>query len=409
MAKVKSSPGHADDHDERYVIPEAEGGDEALMATKDAEATATTDSKTTGAGSIQSFDQMFEMLSARLAGLTTINSKMQTLTEQVHGLEGQRCKDQLTMTKLIDEVIRMKTDATPFVSAAKSSATTPASVVVSEGGAIEQGQEDVVDASVGSTDKSFKAKMLVSLCNAEKVAQFSGEQGSDASEWLRDFVEKSELAGATDEFRLRAAPMNFHGTAKLWYINHKEQLTSWPTLVDQFLDYFCPDDSRQELLGERLYTRRQHLDESALHFYDDVMRLCSKFNAGMSAKDRVDILLKGTRPEARDWVELRNPSTPSAFLKFLTEYERRFGQKAREIDHAYLEHVPSHVCEQQPTDQHRYPGPLHTPPRQQQVMRDNHQPHRYTSQPDRGSGATHSEQSNATRGNSSRRWQGNGL
>lgn len=408
MAKVKASVGHVDDHDERFTISEVRSGDEVLMATRDDETAASMDEKKTGVSSIHSFDQMFEALSVKFTGLMAINSEVKTLTEQVRTLEGQRCGDQLTMTKMLDEITRMKADTIPVFSAAISSSTAATSAIVNSDIVIEQSVEAELGASIGSSEKSFKAKMLLSLCNVDKVAQFSGEQGSDANEWLRDFVEKSELASATDEFRLRAAPMNFQGIAKIWYINHKEQLNSWPTFVDQFLDYFCPDDNRQELLGERLYTRRQQLDESALHFYNDVMRLCSKFRAGMSGKDRVDILLKGTRPEARDWVELRNPSTPHAFLKLLSEYERRFGQRAREPEYVYLEHVTNQGHEREQVDQHQSQVPLYTPSHQQQTARVSQQPHQYAPQANRGFGPTNSGQSSATRGNSSRRWQGNG-
>jgi len=408
MAKDETSSQHAIGNANLSSMSKVEKEDEAVTVINDTEATTTMDTKAVGAGSIQSWDQMYEALSAKFSGMTAIRLEVKSLAEQVHSLEEQRRKDQLVAANLIDDIKLMKRDNASAVLASGLSLVGSGNTVASSDDEIGQRTATPEESSsVDSTEKSFKARMLLSLCNVDKVAQFDGEPGTDATEWLRDFVDKSGLAGATDEFRLKAAPMNFQGIAKTWYVNHKEQLNNWTVFVDEFLGYFCPDDNRHELLGERLYTRRQHLNESALHFYDDVMRLCSKFNAAMSAKDRLDILLKGTRPEARGWMELRNPPTPAAFLKLLSEYERRIGQTIDEPDHIYPDHVPDQDRERQSVNRHPYRGPPHPSFHQQQAVHTSHQPHRNASQLESRSEATNSERPYPARNNSSRRWQGN--
>ena len=358
---------------------------------------------------IQSFDQLYMALSTKFAGMTKIGSEVKSLAEQVQSLEEQRHKDQRALADLINDMKLVKGENASVASPPGMSLGGSANVTTPADDEIGQSSTTAGARSAGdSMEKSFKAKMLVSLCNVDKVAQFNGEPGTDATEWLQDFIDKSGLAGATDEFRLKATPMNFHGVAKTWYANHKEQLTDWTTFVDQFLQYFCPDDHRPELLGERLYTRRQRLNESALHYYDDVMRLCAKFNANMSAKDRVDILLKGTRLEARDWMEIRNPTTPAAFLKLLSEYERRTGQKLVDANHTYLHHVPDRNREHESGNRHPYQGPPPPSFHQQQTVPTNHQPHRNAAQLESRVETTNSDRSYPTRNNSYRRWQGNG-
>ena len=408
MTKDETSSQHAMGHANLSPVAKVEKEDEVVTVINDTEATTTVDTKVAGAGSIQSWDQMYEALSAKFSGMMAIGLEVKSLAEQVHSLEEQRRKDQRVVANLIDDMKLMKRENASAALASGVSLVGSANTVAPSDE--EFGQRTATaeeSSSVDSTEKSFKARMLLSLCNVDKVAQFDGEPGTDATEWLRDFIDKSGLAGATDEFRLKAAPMNFQGIAKTWYVNHKEQLNNWATFVDQFLGYFCPDVNRHELVGERLYTRRQYLNESALHYYDDVMRLCSKFNSSMSAKDRLDILLKGTRPEARGWMELRNPPTPAAFLKLLSEYERRIGQKINEPDHIHLDHVPDQDRERQSVNRHPYRGSPHPSFAQQQAVHTIHQPYRNAPQLESRSEATNSERPYPARNNSYRRWQGN--
>ena len=288
------------------------------------------DDKMLSTSPIQSFEQMYSALAEKLSGVAIISSGLKTLSDQVSALEQARKRDCAALEKLFDEIERLQMRDPPVTTTAPSSCSpeaviNPITQLINERVSISTSQP------VETAEQSLKAKMLLSIANMDNFHPFNGEDAVDAAAWLQDFVDRSNFAGATDDFRLKAAPMNFQGVAKMWYMNHKEQLTSWPVFTDQFLTYFCPDDSHRERLGEKLYTRRQSLDESALHYYDDVNRLCSKFDPLMSSVDRVNILLKGARPEARDWVDLRNPSTPADFLRLMTEYERRMYQETRKL------------------------------------------------------------------------------
>ena len=408
MTKGETSSQHVTGHANLSSVAKVEKEDAVVTVINDTDETTAMDTKAVGARSIQSLDQMYEALSAKFSGVMAIGLEVKSLAEQVHSLEEQRYKDQLVVANLIDDLKLMKRENASAALASGLSLVGSANTVTPSNDEVGQRTTTAEESSsVDSTEKSFKARKLLSLCNVDKVVQFDGEPGTDAAEWLRDFIDKSGLAGATDEFRLKAAPMNFQGIAKTWHVNHKEQLNSWTSFVDQFLGYFCPDDSRHELLGERLYTRRQRLNESALHYYDDVMRLCSKFNSNMSAKDRLDILLKGTRPEARGWMELRNPPTPAAFFKLLYEYERRIAQKIDEPDHIYLDHVPDQDRERQSVNRHSNRGSPHPASHQQQAVHTNHQPHRNAPQLESRPEATNSERPYPASNNSSRRWQGN--
>lgn len=267
-------------------------------------------------GHIRSFEEMYAALAAKLTNISDIGSMAKTVSDQMSVLEESRRQDRVSMTKLVEEIESLRRDSTT---------TTPNATCEP----IARIQSDGIR-SIETNEHSLKARMLIP--NVDKPPQFSGEDSTDAAVWLQDFVDRSNLVGASDDFRLKVAPMNFHGVAKMWYVNFKDQLNNWQTFTEQFLAYFCPDDSRRERLGEKLYTRRQNLNESALHYYDNVMRLCSKFDAKMSNVDRVDILMKGVRPEARDWIELRHPVTPADFLRWSSEYERRNSREIENVD-----------------------------------------------------------------------------
>jgi hypothetical protein len=181
-------------------VSKVEKEDEAVTVINDTEATTTMDTKAVGTGSIQSWDQVYEALSAKFPEVMADRWEVKSSVGQVCSLQEQRLKDPLVVGNLIDEI--------------KLPRREEASVVLASGSPLA-GSVNMVAPS----DDEIGQRTATAECNVVKVAQFDGEPRTDATEWLRDFIDKSELACAMDECRLKAAPRNCRRIAKTRCVN----------------------------------------------------------------------------------------------------------------------------------------------------------------------------------------------
>ena len=73
---------------------------------------------------------------------------------------------------------------------------------------------------------------------------------------------------------------------------------------------------------EQLYTRQQQLHESAVQYYHDVMRLCSKVDLNMDNITRLKHLYRGLRRETKLIIDIRKFNEPEDFLRELVRFEQ---------------------------------------------------------------------------------------
>ncbi|UYV70058.1 hypothetical protein LAZ67_7001647 [Cordylochernes scorpioides] len=83
------------------------------------------------------------------------------------------------------------------------------------------------------------------------------------------------------------------GTAKCWFDNIKDDLTSWAIFKEKIYEMFGDKEDYSRKIESALKVRGQKPDESIEFYIQDVLNLCRQLNPNMSEEDRVGHLMKG--------------------------------------------------------------------------------------------------------------------
>jgi hypothetical protein len=174
--------------------------------------------------------------------------------------------------------------------------------------------------TIDQATKQLRSKQINQLFES---TPFSGDRSQDVVDWLDEFNRKGDDINLDDIQRLSVARGLMKDDAKLWSDTLKNCPIDWRTFQQKLISYF------QLVAGidcfsfsEQLYTRQQQLYESAIQYYHDIMRLCSKVDFNMDNNTRLKHLYRGLRPETKINIDIQKFHTPADFLQELGRLEQ---------------------------------------------------------------------------------------
>ena len=176
--------------------------------------------------------------------------------------------------------------------------------------------------SPSCTDQSTKQLRSKQISQLLESNSFSGSPTQDVVDWLDEFNHKCDDIILDDAQRLSVARGLLTGDAKLWMETLQLSLIDWSSFQKKLVAYFQLAAGIDIFsFNEQLYTRQQQLHETAIHYYHDVMRLCSKVNLLMDDVTRLRYLYRGLRPESKVLISINTFYSPEEFLKELVRLE----------------------------------------------------------------------------------------
>lgn len=176
--------------------------------------------------------------------------------------------------------------------------------------------------SASNTDQSMKQLRSKQISQLFESTPFTGLPTQDVVDWLHEFNRQCDDILLNDAQRLSVARGLMKDDAKLWTETVRDSFVDWSSFQKNLVAYFqlaAGIDSFS--FNEQLYTRQQQLHESAIHYYHDVMRLCSKVDLQMEDNIRLRHLYRGLRPESKVLVSINLFRTPDEFLQELVRLE----------------------------------------------------------------------------------------
>jgi hypothetical protein len=185
-------------------------------------------------------------------------------------------------------------------------------------------------ASTDQSSKQLKSKQISQLFDS---TPFSGSPSQDVIDWLYAFNLKYDDISLDDSQRLSIARGLMIADAKLWVDTLKKSLVDWHYFQKKLIVYFqlaAGVDSFS--FSEQLYSRQQQLHETSIHYYHDVMRLCSKVQLHMDDATRLRHLYRGLRPESKVLISIDAFQIPDEFLQELVRLEQL--QKVSDTSHS---------------------------------------------------------------------------
>ena len=176
--------------------------------------------------------------------------------------------------------------------------------------------------STSNTDQSTKQLRSKQISQLFESSPFSGSPVQDVVDWLHEFNRQCDDILLDHTLRLSIARGLMTDDAKLWTETVRDSLVDWSSFQKKLVAYFqlaAGIDSFS--FNEHLYTRQQQLHETAIHYYHDVMRLCSKVDLRMEDNTRLRHLYRGLRPESKVLISINTFRTPDEFLQELVRLE----------------------------------------------------------------------------------------
>lgn len=190
---------------------------------------------------------------------------------------------------------------------------------------------------------------------------FNGTSGIDVDDWLVQYERVSSSNHWGPTLMLANIIFYLHGTAKLWYETHQEELTSWDVCKQKLRYLFGKPIGRQVAAKKELATRAQTSTEPYIAYIQDVLALCRKVDKDMLDEDKVGHILKGIADDAFNFLLCKDCSTVESVIEACRRFEQA---KSRRIVHRF-DRLPNTAatssCEDLPT--------LHQPPAPENVTR----------------------------------------
>ncbi|CAN7951114.1 unnamed protein product, partial [Ixodes pacificus] len=138
---------------------------------------------------------------------------------------------------------------------------------------------------------------------------FAGFGTDDVDDWLRSFERVSTHNAWDDTLKLANVVFYLRDTAKVWFDNHEDKISSWDAFKANLSDVFGCPVSRKEDATHRLATRAQTAGESITSYTEDILALCKRVNAAMPESEKVGHIMKGIAEDAFTMLTSRNPRT----------------------------------------------------------------------------------------------------
>jgi len=174
-----------------------------------------------------------------------------------------------------------------------------------------------------TTDHATKQLRSKQISQLFESTAFSGSRSQDVVDWLDEFNQKCDDIRLDDTQRLSIARGLMKNDAKLWVDALKHTLIDWKIFQQRLIAYFQLAAGIDGFsFSEQLYTRQQQLHESAIQYYHDVIRLCSKVDVNMDNATRLKHLYRGLRPETKITIDIRKFNNPDDFLQELVRFEQ---------------------------------------------------------------------------------------
>jgi len=155
----------------------------------------------------------------------------------------------------------------------------------------------------------------------DKLPKFGGTNNEDVNKWLFDITNELNLLKLVDRQKLFTIQTFLVDDARQWYINNLSTINDWSTFVEQIQKTFS-STMHQKLALKNVGSRLQSLDETVLHYYNDMMTLFRTIGLSMNDQLKVAYLRAGLQVSLQKEVSRKNPQTPMEFLQVAQEEEK---------------------------------------------------------------------------------------
>ncbi|UYV61758.1 hypothetical protein LAZ67_1006359, partial [Cordylochernes scorpioides] len=168
---------------------------------------------------------------------------------------------------------------------------------------------------------------------------FSGEPGQSSEKWLKEYHRVARFNCWDSSMCLANVYFFLSGTAKVWFENVEEQITSWELLETMLSQAFGHHASEKDQVLEKLKARAQGKKESSEAYIQDVLYLCRQINPNMNENEKVAHLVKRVSEEIYRAIVTFEIATTEEFIRWCRKIE--LSQKKRVNTRLVFDRLPN--------------------------------------------------------------------
>ena len=149
--------------------------------------------------------------------------------------------------------------------------------------------------------------------NIDKVPKFAGKPDESVNKWLTDITNELDMVKISDDKKRMVIQTFLVDDARKWFINNMNDMPDWSSFVEQIQRAFS-SAWLQEVAIKKVGTRQQGMNETVLHYYNEMMELFDMIDIKMDDHLKVIYLKTGLKLSLKKEVLRRNPKTAAEFL-----------------------------------------------------------------------------------------------
>ncbi|CAF1363628.1 unnamed protein product [Rotaria sordida] len=157
--------------------------------------------------------------------------------------------------------------------------------------------------------------------NFYKLPKFGGKSNENVNKWLTDITNELNMVKLNDQQKFSVIQTFLVDDARRWFINNMSIMNDWSTFSIQLQKTFS-SILHQELALKKVGSRQQGLDETVLHYYNDMIELFDMINLNMNEQYKVGYLKAGLKISLKKEVIRRDPKTAVQFLELAQAEEK---------------------------------------------------------------------------------------
>ncbi|UYV79636.1 K02A2.6-like, partial [Cordylochernes scorpioides] len=178
----------------------------------------------------------------------------------------------------------------------------------------------------------------ISLQQPRYPSTFVGDGSEDAQRWLKDYQRVAKFNRWDDSMCLANVIFFLAGTARQWYENNEDLLTSWEVFQRALGETFGQQEEEMKKAEIILKTRAQKSSESSESYMQDVLYLCQLANPLMDDETKLGHLMKGIAEDIYQILIAKDAEKVDQFLKECRKIEL---MKKRRITASKFERLPN--------------------------------------------------------------------
>ncbi|CAF5125365.1 unnamed protein product, partial [Rotaria sp. Silwood1] len=176
--------------------------------------------------------------------------------------------------------------------------------------------------------------------NLDKLPKFGGKSNENVNKWLTDITNELNIVKLNDEQKFSVIQTFLVDDARRWYINNMSMINDWTTFSIQLQKTFS-SIFHQELALKKLSNHQQGLDETVLHYYNDMMESFDTIDLNMNDQYKVAYLKVGLKISLKKEVIRRDPKIAAQFLEIAQTKEKLDLSLNLQMNHLSLSNIDS--------------------------------------------------------------------